>query len=120
MTERKHPRFARWLLMHGYRGIYRDCLDADLLEEYQRGRSRTWYWREVFVAIVVSKTARMRDRPRSLLNALLNAFAVLALGAGTLAWASVATHSQAEHLPACASGHSAAVTACVINHAESR
>jgi hypothetical protein len=46
------PAFATWLLKHLCSGQYSDALAGDLVEEYRRGRSESWYWRQVLVAIV--------------------------------------------------------------------
>jgi len=52
MKARQPPAFATWLLKHLCSGQYSDALAGDLVEEYQRGRSESWYWRQVLVAIV--------------------------------------------------------------------
>jgi hypothetical protein len=41
-------------LNHLAAGEKTEALIADLVEQYQRGRSAMWYWRQVIVAIVVS------------------------------------------------------------------
>jgi hypothetical protein len=45
---------ALWLLTHCVSGISRDSVVGDLLEQYAAGRSRTWFWRQTFVTIVLS------------------------------------------------------------------
>jgi hypothetical protein len=52
MKSPQPPVFATWLLKQLCSGQYSDALAGDLVEEYQRGRSESWYWRQVLVAIV--------------------------------------------------------------------
>jgi preprotein translocase subunit SecY len=53
MTRLEPPSTATWLLKH--LGRRNDALGGDLLEEYRRGRSAAWYWRQALTAIVVSR-----------------------------------------------------------------
>jgi hypothetical protein len=155
MIERVPPRFATWLLERWGSRYRADSLAGDLMEQYQQGRSRVWYWKQAAVAVVIARQrairgsagaatrvlARLvvetaavlcvvviaeqmrrnhslspangstlipvlaaliavaavgflisirpsrRGRMRALLNALVLAFGVVALGAGTLTWA---------------------------------
>jgi hypothetical protein len=52
MKSPQPPAFATWLLKQLCSGQYSDALAGDLVEEYQQGRSESWYWRQVLVAIV--------------------------------------------------------------------
>jgi preprotein translocase subunit SecY len=54
MTDRQPPTLATWLLTRAVRR--NDALVGDLLEEYRRGRSAVWYWRQVLTAVVVGGT----------------------------------------------------------------
>ena len=54
MTASRPPSAAAWLLEH--LGGENEALAGDLLEEFRRGRSAAWYWRQVLVAIVVSQS----------------------------------------------------------------
>jgi hypothetical protein len=60
-----------------------------LTEEYQRGRSSYWYWRQVALALFWARTRFLRLRAWSIADRLVAAFALLALGLGTLTWANV-------------------------------
>jgi preprotein translocase subunit SecY len=51
MTEEQPPTLATWLLKRAARG--NEALVGDLLEEYRRGRSTAWYWRQVLTAVIV-------------------------------------------------------------------
>jgi preprotein translocase subunit SecY len=53
MTEKQPPALATWLLKRAARG--NEALVGDLLEEYCRGRSTGWYWRQVLTAVVVGR-----------------------------------------------------------------
>jgi hypothetical protein len=54
MTSSKPPAVATWLLEHLQSGSRKDHITGDLMEAYQRGRSRAWYWKQVLAAITVS------------------------------------------------------------------
>jgi hypothetical protein len=57
--ERHPPACATWLLER-FSGRYRrDALLGDLLEEYRRGRSDAWYWREAMVAVMTAGHSRL-------------------------------------------------------------
>jgi len=47
------PALATWLLEHIRFSNTGEALAGDLLEEFTRGRSAAWYWRQVLLAIVV-------------------------------------------------------------------
>jgi hypothetical protein len=58
---RKPPAFATSLLVR--LGEEDDALAGDLLEEFSRGRSRTWYWRQVLAAISLAAVRHLRTHP---------------------------------------------------------
>jgi hypothetical protein len=60
MTESKPPVLASWMLEHLLWGGRNEALAGDLLEEFQRGRSVAWYWRQVFGAILASFSSEVR------------------------------------------------------------
>jgi hypothetical protein len=53
------PRVATWLAERFLTSPRRDSLIGDLVEQYREGRSATWYWGQVFRAIVVSITEEL-------------------------------------------------------------
>ena len=53
MTEKQPPALATWFLKRAARG--NEALVGDLLEEYRRGRSAVWYWRQVLTTVVVGR-----------------------------------------------------------------
>jgi hypothetical protein len=55
------PPLATWLFEHLTGREYREALAGDLLEEYNRGRSNTWYWRQVIVAVAVEFATEIRS-----------------------------------------------------------
>jgi cytochrome bd-type quinol oxidase subunit 2 len=62
MNTRKPPRLAIWLLERlstGYRG---ESLAGDLIEQYALGKGRLWLWRQVAVAIVLTKRRSLEPR----------------------------------------------------------
>jgi hypothetical protein len=50
------PALPTWLLARLLVGQHRDALVGDLVEEYRRGRSSLWYWRQSLIAIVTAST----------------------------------------------------------------
>lgn len=65
MKPRRPPWLATWLarwLSDPYR---QEALLGDLTEEYRRGRSRVWYWKEVLAAVVVRACVGAARRKRA-------------------------------------------------------
>jgi hypothetical protein len=52
---------AAWLLEHLGPGYRNESLVGDLFEEYQRDRTRAWYWRQVIIAICVGRAISLRS-----------------------------------------------------------
>jgi hypothetical protein len=50
----KPPVVATWLVLRLATHRSNEALVGDLSEEFQRRRSRSWYWRQVLVAVIVS------------------------------------------------------------------
>src|SRR4029453_15203133 len=75
MRDQLPPRVATWLAQSLVPGPRRESLLGDLIEQYRRGRSGRWYWRQVLIAIVVGNA---HD---------LAAHKLLALRALTIGWA---------------------------------
>ena len=48
------PRLARWLLERWTPGWKRESLIGDIVEQYQRGQSATWFWHQTVSAILIS------------------------------------------------------------------
>jgi hypothetical protein len=48
------PIVATWLLIYLLSGKENESLIGDLVEDYGRGRSNSWYWRQALTAIAVS------------------------------------------------------------------
>ena len=51
---------ATWMLEH-LTGSNQEALSGDLLEEFQGGRSITWYWRQVLIAVVARAWTLSRE-----------------------------------------------------------
>jgi hypothetical protein len=72
MTARTPPRLATWLLTHLGPSYQRESLVGDLLEEYQRHRTPSWYWRQTGAALLIGASRFYRMRlPKFVLNAVL-------------------------------------------------
>jgi len=46
-------------------------LVGDLIEHYERGRSRAWYWRQVLLAVAISAYREMRTRKLETIGAIM-------------------------------------------------
>src|SRR5216684_4519442 len=55
------PRLATWLLERLASGEKRESVIGDLAEQYQHGRSLTWYWRQVLSTILVGVMKDLRE-----------------------------------------------------------
>ena len=53
MTASRPPRLADWLLDRVASGRNGESLVGDLHEQFGRGRSNGWYWRQTATAIVL-------------------------------------------------------------------
>lgn len=59
MKRSKPPALATWLLEHA-RFTTTDVIAGNLLEEFNKGRSAAWYWRQALVAIVAGCASEVR------------------------------------------------------------
>lgn len=91
MIFREPPRSALWLLAFVWRGHYGDSLTGDLIEHFQQGRSRWWFWRQVAVALLIAPL-------RSTVRKWLAVFGLVALGVGTLAVARTERQGEPQSL----------------------
>jgi hypothetical protein len=74
---------------------YRNDLLGDLTEEYCAGRSRAWCLRQAAWAVWLAGVEAFRASPWvSALKALILAFGMITLGAGTLSWAASAHDAE--------------------------
>jgi len=79
------PIIAAWILHRFGPSPETDAIAGDLIEQYQQGRSRWWYWREVVVAIFRGTWFEVRQDTRLLLIAIAMGWML------NLAWHSVIT-----------------------------
>jgi hypothetical protein len=85
------PRLAMYLLNRFGSPYQRESLAGDLIEQFQKGRSPAWLWREVLYAVLIERLRAIESKPwRSspktifrIINAIMLA-AAIALGVGTL------------------------------------
>jgi hypothetical protein len=63
MIERVPPALASWLLEHWGSPYHGESLAGDLIEQYQEGRSRSWYWKQVIAAISIARWRFIRAMP---------------------------------------------------------
>ncbi len=65
------PSVSIWFLRHFGCSTKNESIIGDLVEQYQQGRSRVWYWRQVFIAILVSFVTEIRLNKLLAVRALL-------------------------------------------------
>lgn len=71
MSARAAPRLATWLLERLGTGSRLDPLIGDLLEQFEEGRSRLWYWRQAVDALVVDVAQGLRLHAPSFIAAVV-------------------------------------------------
>lgn len=76
MKPSRPPVLAAWLLQRFGPLPETEAIAGDLLEHYQRGRSRLWYWREVLVAIFTGTWFEVRQHSLRLIAAITMAWVV--------------------------------------------
>jgi hypothetical protein len=64
MSTSRLPVIANWLLRRFGRGPHRDSQIGDLDEQFARGRSSWWYWRQVLATILAGIASDSRQHPR--------------------------------------------------------
>ena len=79
MSAAPPPRAATWLLNRLAPGERNGALAGDLVEEYQRRRSRAWYWKQVLIAIAVEAGRDIRLHKLLVVRALVIGFGALSL-----------------------------------------
>jgi hypothetical protein len=70
------PSIATWMLKHLTLGKKNEALAGDLLEEFRRGRTATWYWRQVLMVIVLGFAGDLRSQWLAIFYAALCAIPV--------------------------------------------
>ena len=76
MKPSRPPVIAAWLLQRFGPLPETEAIAGDLLEHYQHGRSRLWYWREVLVAIFTGTCFEVRQHSLRLIAAITMAWVV--------------------------------------------
>jgi hypothetical protein len=77
MRSSRPPIVATWVLTRFGNG--NEVLAGDLVEEYQRGRTAAWYWRQVLVAILVGCGHEIRTKKLLTMRAVIIGWAALIL-----------------------------------------
>jgi len=96
MSLRNPPRSATWLLKHLGPRYRRESLVGDLFEEYQRDRTRAWYWRQTAAAVLMGVRVRL---PKFVLNVVLRVLIEMGIIVGGIALAqSNVPHHHVEHM----------------------
>jgi hypothetical protein len=79
MTLRTPPPVARSLMERLGPADRRESLIGDLTEQYQRGRSSFWFWRQSLMAIAIGAVRDLRRDPDHVVHALLTGLGALLL-----------------------------------------
>lgn len=77
MRSSQPPVVATWVLTHF--GNRNEVLAGDLVEEYRRGRTAAWYWRQVVVAILLGWGNEIRAHKLLTVRAVITGWAALIL-----------------------------------------
>jgi hypothetical protein len=86
MTSSRPPRLADWLLLRLASGPRRQSLIGDLHEQYGRGRSAAWYWRQTVKTILVGIASDLRRHPAELAHALCTGLGAWSLYGMLIVW----------------------------------
>jgi hypothetical protein len=70
-SPRRPPLLATWLLDHLVPGVKNEALVGDLLEDFHRRQSVTWYWRQVFMAVLSGSLKELGTRAGGILFAIV-------------------------------------------------
>ena len=100
MTSSNPPTVATWLLEHLQSGSRNDHITGDLMEAYQRGRSRAWYWKQVLAAIIVNfcqKYIFKRQNVKSNSTARTILFGMFVVMLFVVLWRVVSARGQSTH-----------------------
>lgn len=77
MSTAQLPRLASWLLRRLASGPKRESLIGDLDEQFARGRSSSWYWRQVLSAILVGVVSDLHDHKLIAAGSAILSFAIV-------------------------------------------
>ena len=86
MKPTHQPAVATWLLKRLASGERHESLIGDLIEQYRQGRSASWYWRQVLMAILVSAAKALRDHKRFMGRVAVLASAICVLASLPVGW----------------------------------
>jgi len=75
MRDTRPPRVAAWLFDRLASGPNRESLCGDLAEQYRRGRSSAWYWRQAIGSILAGTARDITDHKLLALRAVTVGFA---------------------------------------------
>ena len=97
MIMREPPALAAWLLKTFVTAPRGESLLGDLHEEYQAGRTCSWYWRETLLALLIAARRTGRD---VLSRRAAHVFLVLAANSSLAVWLFTLSQQYRESCPA--------------------
>jgi hypothetical protein len=77
MSTVQRPPVASWLLKRFAGGSNRESLIGDIDEQFARGRSSFWYWRQVLLAILFGINRDLREHPLLAIRSVIVTWAVV-------------------------------------------
>jgi hypothetical protein len=95
MIERAPPKLALWLLKKWGSAYQSESLAGDLIEQYQEGRGRAWYWKQVTAAILIAQGRFIRNMPWATVGRVVSR--LIAETAAVLAFAVVVDQARRTH-----------------------
>ena len=93
MRSSQPPIVATWVLTHF--GNRNEVLAGDLIEEYRRGRSASWYWRQVVVALLIGCGKEIRTHKLLAVRALVVGWAASILSSYLISFPLYKLYSRA-------------------------
>lgn len=98
--KRRPPLVATWFLEVLGSDPRNDQMVGDLIERYSRGRSRSWYWRQMVAAIATSFLQQLRSQWLMVISALIAGWCLWSiLAAGLNAGLNAVIHPWEKQLP---------------------
>jgi hypothetical protein len=96
MSQIEPPRLPTWMLEHLKGGGSHEALAGDLIQEFHRGRSVVWYWRQVLAVILIGWLTSIRDHRNLVVFTVL--WSILSPGWTVVAMRIVERQAEAWHI----------------------
>ena len=81
MRSAQTPKAAMWLLRHFGCGPNNEVVAGDLVEQYVKGHTRTWFWRQALLAILIGLRTEVSSHKGDSARAVVSVWSALVLWA---------------------------------------